>query len=264
MIDRVLEHQAEIFEMKRVAERALDADIGGDADEDERADSAGAQNAVHIGVEEAAVARLGDEDVARLRLQLVDDRVVPAALGEELALELRPGPHCLQRVRLVPVGRARPAGFDIACVPAVLEMHDGDAGRASGVEHLADLADDLGGLRHVEAGDVHIAALRRVGVLHVDHDDRGLGGFERQRFGARRHDERIGGVAERIAGMEGSGHQTAASSGVGAPIPARHFISGWMRVPNSSTPLMKSSKVSSTPSQPGTVATSSSSVATVS
>ena len=43
----------------------------------------------------------------------------------------------------------------------------------------------------------------------------------------------------------------------------RTFFSGWMRVPNASTPLTKSSNVSSTPSAPGTPSISSSMRATL-
>jgi hypothetical protein len=40
MMRRVLQHHPEIFEVEAVAQRALDADIGGDADEDDVADAA--------------------------------------------------------------------------------------------------------------------------------------------------------------------------------------------------------------------------------
>ncbi len=58
MMGRVLQHHAEIFEMEGIAQRAFHADIGGNTDKDEVADAAGAQHAVHIGVEEAGIARL--------------------------------------------------------------------------------------------------------------------------------------------------------------------------------------------------------------
>jgi len=45
--------------------------------------------------------------------------------------------------------------------------------------------------------------------------------------------------------------------------PRRLFISGWMRVPNCSMPIRKSSKVSMTPRRPGISASSSSRAATV-
>src|SRR4051812_25465397 len=64
MMDGVLEYDAEIFEVEGVAQRRLHADIGGDAGEHQSADSARAQHAVDIGVEEAAVAGLWNDDIA--------------------------------------------------------------------------------------------------------------------------------------------------------------------------------------------------------
>ena len=91
MVRGVVQHHAEIFQEEAVAQRRLHADVGGDAGEHQRADAARAQHAVEVGVEEGAVARLGDHDVALLRQQLVDQRVVPAALGQQLALQLGRG-----------------------------------------------------------------------------------------------------------------------------------------------------------------------------
>src|SRR5947209_8847782 len=66
MMDGVLEHDAEIFEVEGVAQRRLHADIGGDAGEHQRADAARAQHAVDVGVEKAAVTGFWNDDVAWL------------------------------------------------------------------------------------------------------------------------------------------------------------------------------------------------------
>ena len=87
------------------------------------ADAARAQHAVELRVEEAPnSASCARHDVARLRRQRIDQLVVPAAARQQLALQLGPRAHGLERVGLVPVGRARAAGLDIVGVPAVLEI----------------------------------------------------------------------------------------------------------------------------------------------
>ena len=68
MMGRVFQNDSEILQMERVPQRELDTDVGGDAGEHQVADAARAQHAVDVGVEETAVARLRDDDVARLRL----------------------------------------------------------------------------------------------------------------------------------------------------------------------------------------------------
>src|SRR6185436_10366351 len=88
MVGRVLEHHSEIFEVEAVAQGRFDADVGGDADEDDVADAACAQGAVELRVEEGAVAGLVESDVAGLRLQRVDQVVIPAAARQQSALKL--------------------------------------------------------------------------------------------------------------------------------------------------------------------------------
>jgi hypothetical protein len=133
--------------------------------------ASGAQDAVDVRVEEAAVAGLRHQDIAWLRCKFVDDGVVPAALGKEGTLQFGPGAHRLQRVRFMPVRRAGSACFQIVGIPAVLEVDDEDAGRTRSIEHLVRLSYRCRGARHVEAGKIAVAALRNVGVLHVDDDD---------------------------------------------------------------------------------------------
>jgi hypothetical protein len=282
----VFQHHREVLEVEGIAQRRLHAHVGGDAGEHQVADAARAQRAVERAVEEAAVARLGHDDVAGLRLHLFDELVVPAALGEELALQLGLGAHGLQCVRLVPVGRAGAAGFHVRRVPAVLQEHDQHAGRARRRNGAHDVRDGALRAGDVEAGRVDVAAERGVGVLHVDHDQRRVGGVQRERLGPCGQHERGGRAGQaRCADGRGRGEggvacgcvhvsllgcilQAARRSGstcegTGLCTCARLFMSGWMRSPKASTPCTKSSKVSSTPSVPGTSATSSSMRATL-
>ena len=113
----------------------------------------------------------------------VDQLVIPAAPRQQPAVQLGAPAHRLQRVRLVPVGRSRPARLDIVGVPAVLEIDHRQPGRARRRQHLGALLDHPGGALDVEAGEVEIAARRGIGVLHVDHDHRRIGGAHPNRFG---------------------------------------------------------------------------------
>src|SRR3954462_11695292 len=56
MMGRILQHHPEIFEVEAVAQRAFDADIGGDAHEHDIADAACAQSLVELRVEEGRIA----------------------------------------------------------------------------------------------------------------------------------------------------------------------------------------------------------------
>ncbi len=104
MMRRVFEHDAEIFEVKAVAQRAFDAHVGGNANEDEIANAPCPQHGVELRIEEGAIASLVKADVAGLRLEFVDQRIIPPAAGEQLPLQLWLPPHCLEGVRLVPIG----------------------------------------------------------------------------------------------------------------------------------------------------------------
>src|SRR5471030_653589 len=257
LVRGVVQHHAEIFEEEAVAQGRLDADVGGDAGEHQRAYAARAQGAVEVGIVEGAVARLGDDDVSLLRRQLVHDGVVPAALGQQLALQFGLLAHGLHGIGLVIVGRARPAALDIFGIPAVLEIDHLDPGGARCVGRLLDPGDRGRRTRNVEARVIEITAGRGVGVLHVDDDQRRLRGLDQYRLGPRL--EMTAGRIVRGEVADGLGHSAASATRDGAAdwMCLRHFISGWMRSPNSFVPLTNSSKVSSTPAMPGMVATSS-------
>ncbi|MNE22028.1 hypothetical protein D3C80_1152170 [compost metagenome] len=260
MMRGILQHHPEIFEMEGVAQRAFDADIGGDADEHQIADAAGTQHAVHIGVEETAVTCLRHQNIAGLRLQLIDDGIVPRSLGQQLALQFRPFAHRLQRIGLVPVGRARPARLDIILVPAVLEIDDLNTRRPRRIQRLLDVGDSALGSGNIEPGKVDITAFGRIGVLHVDHDNGGLAGLQGNRLRpcGKRHAFRTA-FRPLVTRHDGFAHSAASSS---ARTCLRLFISGCTYLPNFSTPSRKSSKVSITPPVPGTSLISSSMAAT--
>ena len=160
----------------------------------------------------------------------------------------------------MPVRRAWRAGFKIVLVPAVLKKDDRDAGGARRIKDLLGLSNSGGGAADIEAGDIDIAALAGVGVLHIDYDDCRLIGLQRQWLRACGQRNKLAVSWRLIACANLTAHQTASFILLRW---LRDFINGWMRSPKFSTPLTKSSKVSRTPSAPGTVATSSSMRATL-
>ena len=186
----VFQEHAEIFQEEAVAQGAFDADIGGDAAEGQILHAPRPEQAVEGGIVEGAVARLGDDDVAALRCQLVHQGVVPGPLGQQRPLQLRPVAHGLQRIGLPPVGRSFAAGLDIVAIPAVLEENHGDARRPRRLDRHGDLVDRGGGPADVEAGDVQVAAGGGVGILHVHHDQRRGGGIDGQVLRPRRQRHR--------------------------------------------------------------------------
>src|ERR1700746_3601025 len=76
MMSSIFEDDSKIFEVEGVPERRLHTDVGCPARKSQRGDSTRTQHTVDVGVEEAAVTRLGNDDVAGLRRQFVDQRVI--------------------------------------------------------------------------------------------------------------------------------------------------------------------------------------------
>ena len=62
--DAVLEHQAVVAAVVGLAHRGVDADLGGDAADDELCDAAAAQDGVEVGGVERALAGLVDDRLA--------------------------------------------------------------------------------------------------------------------------------------------------------------------------------------------------------
>ena len=223
---RIVQDHAEVLQKEAVPQCRLDTHVGSDAGKDQRADAAAAQHAVEVGVIEGAVARFLDNDIAGLWQQVLDQLVVPASLGQQLALQFGPAAHQLQRIGLVPVGRARAARLDIVGVPAVLEEDHRHAGRARGVGGFPDLFDRRRGAGDVEAREIEIAARRGVGVLHVDDDQRRLGWPQQDRLGLCLQEARGGIVDREVA--DRVGHSAAFRD---CTTCCRVFISGWIRSP---------------------------------
>jgi hypothetical protein len=69
----VAQEQASVIAVEGVTEGGVDADTRRAAGEDERVDPAAAQDRVQVGLEEAAVAVLRDDDVSLLRRELRED-----------------------------------------------------------------------------------------------------------------------------------------------------------------------------------------------
>src|SRR3954463_14122886 len=134
LLGGIANEDAEAFPVVRVAQRRFDAYVGRDAGEDEVTDASRAQQGVEGGPGEAAVARLRHDEIALLRLEARYERVVPRPVRKNLAPQLRPRSHQLQRGGLLPVGRRRPAGALEIRIPAVLQIHHRQAGAPRGAE----------------------------------------------------------------------------------------------------------------------------------
>src|SRR5215510_13164148 len=115
----ITDQKTEEFAVVGVAYRRLDANIGGDSGKDEIADVAGAQNIVELRAAKPTVARFGDHYIIRHRLEIIDKLVVPRSVGQDFALKLWACTHRLERVRFVPVRRARSTGTLEFGVPAI-------------------------------------------------------------------------------------------------------------------------------------------------
>ena len=87
--DAVLEHQAVVAAVVRLAHRGVDAHLGRDAAHDELPDAAVVQHRVEVGGVEGALAGLVDDRLAGRGLELVDDVVAVLAAHEDAAH--RPG-----------------------------------------------------------------------------------------------------------------------------------------------------------------------------
>jgi hypothetical protein len=178
MVGRILQHHPEIFEVEAVAKRRFDADVGGDADEDDVADAARPKRRIELRVEEGAVAGLVQRDVAGLGLQRLDQIIIPAAAREQLAAQLGPL-RASSSARWTCASWASPAArLDIIGVPAVLQIDDRHAGAAPRSRAPWRSGRSCRRRRECRTRLVDIAAGRGIGILHVDHDDRGLRGHD--------------------------------------------------------------------------------------
>ena len=170
----VVQDHAEIFQVETVAQRRFHADIGGDAAKHERADAARAQDAVELAIEEAAVAGLRNDDVAGLRWQFVDQRIVPAAFCQKRAVQL--GRACAWSSVHSTCASSASRGRRPRHSPCPSHSGNRSRGRRGPRRRPAPPSsrDRCSGAGDVEACDVEIAPLRGVGVLHIDDDDRRL------------------------------------------------------------------------------------------
>src|SRR5580698_4607439 len=130
----------------------------------------------------------------------------------------------------MPVRRSWAAGLLVSGVPTILEENDKHAGRARRRDGAANILDRRRRAGNVKPGKIEIPARRSIGVLHIDNDQRGTRGIHVQWFGP---------------GGQHRGHHAASDLTC-----RRQRISGWMRVPNASTPSTKESNVSRTPPRP--------------
>src|SRR5471030_1194 len=99
----VFQHYAEILEEETVTQRGLNAHVGGDAGEDQMMNAVAAQQAVELSVEEPAVTRFWQHDIARLRLEFIHQIVIPVAFRQQFAHQFRTLTHGFQCVGFVEV-----------------------------------------------------------------------------------------------------------------------------------------------------------------
>ena len=72
------------------------------------------------------------------------------------------------------IRRTGAAGLHVLVVPAVLEPDNQHPGGARGGHGDVDIVDNRAGGGNIKSGEVEIAALAGVGVLHIDNDQRAL------------------------------------------------------------------------------------------
>ena len=169
----ILEQQALEAAVVGLAHGGVDADVGGDAGEHQIVDAALAHDQLEVGGAERALARLVDHGLARQRRQFGDD--FPARLAAHQDAPAR--------------ARIADPGADLARAPALVGRQVGEVGTMAlaGVEdrvpavpqrrqHRPDRLDRRAGQRQVVAHPIDIAALAAEVGLHVDDDQRRVGG----------------------------------------------------------------------------------------
>ena len=160
------------------------------------------QQRFEIGAREPAVARFLNDIIAFHRLQIVDDLPAPRAFDDELVADFRTLLDQLEQHLLADVGRLRPAGITQVRLVAELEIDHLHARRARRRQELLVGLDHRSDAGLVDPGsDIEHAALRGIGVLHVDDDDRGAADVDLHIDGAR--PERHHGAAARFGGPVG-------------------------------------------------------------
>jgi len=101
VVDRVLDqHRPELLE-EGMACGALDADIGGDATQQQGTDPALAEVLLEPGAGKPVIACLGHYQFTRLRAEGIDDLPVPTAIDQQFSRQRRPVAHQPQRQLLV-------------------------------------------------------------------------------------------------------------------------------------------------------------------
>src|SRR5215217_7488219 len=191
----ITDQKTEEFVMIGVAYRRLHANIGGDSGKDEIADVPRAQNIVERRAAKPAVARFWDHDIAQRWLEIIDKLVVPRSVDQDFALELWASAHGLERVRFVPVWRARSTGAFELSVPAVFQQDDRQTCGARGMEQPQRIHNHMTRGVDVLTDKFAIAAWGSVAVLQIGDDDGGLCQMDVKRLWAGINADRNGNVS---------------------------------------------------------------------
>mmetsp|Transcript_51052 Transcript_51052/g.108458 ORF Transcript_51052/g.108458 Transcript_51052/m.108458 type:complete len:238 (-) Transcript_51052:5-718(-) len=173
----IREHQAFVAAVVRLSHRGVNADVRGDATEDNVLDTLGAEDHVKIRGVEGALTRLVDDGLVGKRGELGDD--VPtifathedAAAGALVTNALAVGANLAGSPSLV--------GREVSQVRAVAltGVHDVVACFTHGVHDLSDGLDGLTSQGNVVAHFVHVATDATEVRLHVDDNQGGVLGL---------------------------------------------------------------------------------------
>ena len=171
----VLEQEALVPAVVGLAHGGVDADVGGDAPEDDAFDPARAQDEVQVRRAEGSLPRLVHDVLGAQRVELGDD--VPAGLAPYEDPAARPG-VADARARLprpppLVVGEVRQGR-----AVALARVYHPDPRGASGGEDRAERLDGCSGQRHVVAHLRDVSAEAAEVGLHVDEYERDVVGGE--------------------------------------------------------------------------------------
>ena len=184
LVHAVRQEHAPIVAEHGIAHRGVDTDARRATRDDQILDALLRQPLMEVGLEESAEPGLVDHEVLRLRLQLGDDIAVPRVANENPAGAAVRGVHRLAYAELEMTQPIRGVGrAEIGQIRQVrhFQVHDPEPGAPRRGQSSCRRRDRALDARDIDAGAIEHPAARAEIVLHVDDDDGGLRGIERER-----------------------------------------------------------------------------------
>ncbi len=172
---RILKQHHEVLVMIGLAQCRFDTGVGCHAGEEQVADAPRAQHLIEIGAGKTGIARFLHHQFIGAWLELVDDLVIPGAVGDELEGEFGSLAHQDLRFGLVPHRRGCSTDHQMLRIESALDEHDEHARGARRIHRLLHHCNGLGRMREVVADVVEVATGLEEAVLHVDDDECRLG-----------------------------------------------------------------------------------------